>query len=95
MTTLINVSSSGPYGIVAEADKYGQALVIKDWARLPNGKFGPIQKHGGVNIGDILVAINDVSLQNTSFSDAKTLLNKNMSTKVLKFMKSSQYYKEK
>ena len=42
----IAVTPDGPYGVAFEPDNYGCAGVITDWTRLPNGKFGPIQKHG-------------------------------------------------
>lgn len=91
MTTL-SVSATGPYGVVIEADKFGHSCVIKSWMRMPNGKFGQIQKHGGVNLGDVLVAINDISVINTPFAEAKAMLEKSMATKVLKFTSSAEYY---
>lgn len=91
----VSVNSTGPYGIVIEADKFGQAAVVKSWVRLPNGKFGQIQKCGEVNLGDVLVAINDVSVINTPFSDTKAMFAKNMPTKVLKFTTSTDYYSKK
>jgi hypothetical protein len=93
--TTVSVSATGPYGVSIESDKFGHAAVIKAWVRLPNGKFGQIQKHGGVNLGDVLVAINDINITNTPHSDTKAMLSKSMPTKVLKFVSASKYYNEK
>mmetsp|Transcript_12996 Transcript_12996/g.21249 ORF Transcript_12996/g.21249 Transcript_12996/m.21249 type:complete len:401 (-) Transcript_12996:155-1357(-) len=93
--TTVSVNSTGPYGIVIEADKFGQAAVVKSWVRLPSGKFGQIQKCGEVNLGDVLVAINDVSVINTPFSDTKAMFAKSMPTKVLKFTSATDYYSRK
>ena len=48
----IPVNPDGPYGVVLVADQDGHAAVVRAFDRLPNGRFGPIQKHGGVHIGD-------------------------------------------
>lgn len=93
--TTVSVPSTGPYGVVIEADRFGHAAVVKSWSRLPSGKFGPIQKHGGVNIGDVLVSINDINVTDTSFMETNELLSKSMSSKVLKFVNSSEYYNKK
>lgn len=94
MTTL-SVSATGPYGVSVEPDKFGHAAVVKNWVRLPNGKFGQIQKHGGINLGDVLVAINDINITNTPHEETKEILSKSMPTKVLKFVSSAKYYSEK
>lgn len=93
--TTVSVSPSGPYGVSVEADKFGHAAVINKWVRLSNGKFGQIQKHGGIKLGDVLVAINDINVTNTPHGDIKAMLGKTMPTKVLKFVSSTQYYQEK
>ena len=44
------------------------------WERLPNGKFGPIQRDGGVRLGDILLRLNTVDLHQRRFEDVMTML---------------------
>ena len=56
----IKVPTRGPYGVLLEDDGAGCSAVVKAFERLPSGKFGPIQKHGGVRVGDVLVGINEV-----------------------------------
>ena len=63
---------------------------------MPNGKFGLIQKHGGVHYGDVLCAINDQPLEHIRHNEAlKMLNNRNTLTKVLKFVNSKEYYRKK
>lgn len=93
---LINLPSDGPYGVNFAADEDGNALVVKVFDRLPNGKFGPIQKHGGVHYGDVLFEINDTSLMNVPFADALRMVEgKNLLRKGVKFMNSREYYRKK
>ena len=47
-TISIEVPPDGPYGIRLGPDVGRHAAVILDWQRLPNGRDGIIQKHGGV-----------------------------------------------
>ena len=49
-TVIIQVPADGPYGINLRPDENGNAAVIHSFDKLPNGKFGPIQKHGGVPV---------------------------------------------
>mmetsp|Transcript_26267 Transcript_26267/g.38937 ORF Transcript_26267/g.38937 Transcript_26267/m.38937 type:complete len:399 (-) Transcript_26267:136-1332(-) len=93
---VVSVSADGPYGVVLEPDFEGCAAVVRSWARLPNGKFGPIQKHGGVHIGDVLFAINDIQLYSMPFSEVSALLsNKNIAQKNLKFRNGEEYVQHK
>ena len=99
-TVSVTVPGSGPYGITIESDRFGHAAVLKSWVRLPTGKFGAVQKHGGVSLGDVLVAVNDVSVVNAPFADVKAMLGKSGSgsgtaVKVLKFQSSAEYYGKK
>jgi hypothetical protein len=55
---VISVPPDGPYGVNFVADTDGFAAVIHSFDRLPNGKFGPLQKHGGLHYGDVLFEIN-------------------------------------
>lgn len=92
----VTVPPDGPYGIQMTADSDGHAIVVVCFEPLPSGKFGPIQKHGGVHAGDILFEINDNSLMNTKFDDAKRIVHdRNTLKKVLKFMNSKEYYRRK
>ena len=95
-TVLIQVASEGPYGVVFEPDKTGSAAVIKSWERLPGGKFGAIQKHGGVHVGDVLFAVNDTQLDYVPHSEVMFIVNdRNILRKVFKFMSSVEYYRRK
>jgi hypothetical protein len=40
----------------------GNCATIKRWEKLPDGKFGPIQVHGGVRLNDVVLRVNDVDL---------------------------------
>ena len=65
----ISLSPDGPYGVMLDPDKHGFAAVVKAFDRLPNGRFGPVQKHGGVHIGDVLYAVNDSKLENVDHKE--------------------------
>ena len=43
----IKVPTRGPYGVLLEDAGGGLAAQIKGFERITNGKFGPVQKHGG------------------------------------------------
>lgn len=78
------------------ADSSGCAAVVHSFKPLPNGKFGVIQKHGGVHYGDVLYEINDQPLSHINHNEAmKIINNKNTLKKVLKFMNSKEYYRRK
>ena len=93
---VINVDSEGPYGVHLEGDEDGCAAVIKGFEKLPNGKFGPLQKHGGVHFGDVLYAINDIQLEVVPFQEVMGIIrDRNLLKKALKFMSSTEYYHRK
>ena len=93
---VINVDSEGPYGVNLEADEDGCAAVIKGFEKLPNGKFGPLQKHGGVHFGDVLFAINDIQLEIVTFQEVMSIIrDRNLLKKALKFMSATEYYHRK
>lgn len=72
--------------------KSGMCAVIKSWERLPGGKFGPIQKHGGVRVGDWLIRINDFDCTTQRFSQVHALLSdSNQLRKVLVFGSRAKY----
>jgi hypothetical protein len=92
----INVPPDGPYGISLDPDADGCAAVIKSFDLLPNGKFGPIQKNGGIHVGDVLFEINDSSLMYTKFEDVQRMVaDRNTLKKVFKFINSREYYRRK
>ena len=92
----ISVPSEGPYGVIFEPDKTGSAAVIKSWERLHGGKFGAIQKHGGVHVGDVLYAVNDTHLDYVPHAEVMFIVNdRNILRKVFKFMSSAEYYRRK
>ena len=64
----IEVPPSSQYGIVLAAGLKGECAVIKRWERLADGKFGPIQTHGGVRLNDIVLRMNDTDLTSLPFS---------------------------
>ena len=92
----ILVSPDGPYGVQFIPDTDGHAAVVKSFDRLPDGKFGPIQKHGGVHVGDVLFEIGDSNVQNTKFNDVVRMINdRNILKKTFKFVNSTEYYRRK
>ena len=93
---VIPVPADGPYGINLRPDEYGNAAVVHSFDKLPNGRFGPIQKHGGVHYGDILFEINDTPLSSVSHAETLQMLaNKNTLKKILKFQSPKVYYRKK
>jgi len=88
----IPVPALPPYGMELVPDPSGNAACIKSWERVGDGKLGVIQKHGGVRIGDVLIAINETSLDNIPFNDVMGMLkDKNMLRKVLHFASFERY----
>jgi len=72
------------------------AAAIRSFDRLPNGTFGPIQRHGGVHYGDILFEMNDRSFLNTPHNDVMRIINdKNQLKKNAKFINAKEYYRRK
>jgi hypothetical protein len=95
-TVIIQLPTDGPYGVNLKPDEQGNAAVVVSFDKLPNGKFGPVQKHGGVHYGDVLVEINDTLLSSVSHSEAiQMLLNKNTLKKIVKFQSPKVYYRTK
>ena len=72
------------------------AAVVQSFERLPNGTFGPIQRHGGVHYGDVLFELNDRCFFNTPLGEVLRVLNdKNLSKKNAKFLNAKEYYRRK
>ncbi|GMH78521.1 hypothetical protein TL16_g07833 [Triparma laevis f. inornata] len=89
---LIDVGQQGPYGALLRAGPSGNAAVLVAWERLPNGKFGPIQRDGGVRLGDILVRLNNVELYQRRFEDVMTMLrNPGILNKRLTFVSKEKF----
>ena len=66
-----NASLGG--GVLPSTDEAEYAIVA-GWERLPNGKFGPVQKCGCVRIGDRLVRVNHLDVTAMSFRTIMNLL---------------------
>ena len=93
---IVSVNSEGPYGVIFEPDQDGCAAVIQAWERLPNGKFGELQKHGGLHHNDVLIAVNDVTLDCVPHNEVMRIVNdRNLLKKAFKFMNSTEYYRRK
>ncbi len=93
---VIPVPADGPYGVLFEADNDGCAAVIKSWEPLANGRFGPLQKHGGLHYGDVLFSINEIALDLVPFSEVMAMVrDRNTLKKTFKFKNSSEYYRKK
>ena len=91
----ILLTGSDPHALQLKADRDGCAAVIVSFER-NKGKFGTIQRNGGVHVGDVLFAINDTMLENMPHSDVLLILNdRNMLRKQLKFMNASDFYSRK
>lgn len=92
----IVLKADEPHGVNFVKDSSGNAAVVHSFERLPNGKFGPIQKHGGVHYGDVLFEINDVSVMYVSHNEVmKKVTNSNVLKRSLKFMNAKEYYRIK
>lgn len=88
----IEVPLEGPYGVRLESDKDGRGATIKAWERGAGGRLGPIQKHGGIRIGDVLLSINDYDCTEVSFDSVLSKLNcRNTLRKVLVFGSQTYY----
>ena len=93
---VIQVSPDPPYGVIFEPDTDGCAAVIKAWERLPKGKFGPLQKHGGLHYGDVLIAVGDTPTDVMTFSETMMLVkDRNLLRKTFKFISSNDHYRKK
>jgi len=93
---MITLTGSDAHGLKMGPDRDGNSAVIKGMERLPNGKFGSIQRHGGIHIGDVLLAINDSLLEHMPHRDAMIMLNdRNLLRKQLRFISSPEYYARK
>jgi len=91
---VLAVPAATALGILVEADREGHAAVVRSWERLPNGKFGPVQKHGGVHIGDVVMSINDTAVTQLPFSDVSNMLN-DQAAKTVKFISGAEHYRRK
>lgn len=92
----ISVPPDGPYGVSFVPDSDGCAAVVQGFEKLPSGRFGPVQRDGGVHIGDVLCEINDVSLMNRRFDESiKMIADRNTLRKEFKFMNPRDYYRKK
>ena len=88
----IDVGQTGPYGAQLKAGPNGNAAVVVAWERLPNGKFGPIQRDGGVRLGDVLWRLNAVDLHDRRFDDVMAMLrNPGILNKRLTFVSKDRY----
>lgn len=91
---ILQIPTDPPYGVAFGPDLNGNGLVVKSFEKLPTGKFGLIQKHGGIHYDDVLFEINDIPLYNVSHQDAlNMLLNSNTLNKTVKFKNKKEYYR--
>lgn len=82
----VRVPSRGPYGVLLEDDGHGRAAIIRAWEKLPGGKTGAIERHGGIRSGDVLVGVNEIPTVEMPFSQVLDLLrDENSLKKVLHF----------
>ncbi len=92
----IEVPNVGPYGITLGPDKSGQGALIVSWSKLPDGRYGTVQRHGGVHIGDAILMVNNSSLAHISHRDASRIIQDgNILRKHLTFCSSREYYRLK
>ncbi len=67
----------GPIGLHMVEDKhdeYGRYIIVKSFAKKSDGKMSPAEQCGKINIGDILVRVNNVSVLGYSFDNLVKLL---------------------
>jgi hypothetical protein len=90
------VDSGSAHGVNLVADASGFGAIVESWDRASGGKFGVVQKHGGVHLGNYLFAINDNQMSSVPFAEVLSVLNdRNILKKYLKFMSSSEYHRRK
>eukprot|EP01041_Mallomonas_annulata_P003063 gene3063-6005_t len=91
-----NLCGMGSLGVTYDADKDGACALIIGWERLPNGKFGHVQKHGGVHIGDALYSINEIIVNRIPHSEVMAILRNNkININSLKFINIQEHYRRK
>jgi len=70
----VAVGTRGPYGLVLDADATGRCAVIQRWEKLGDGKSGPVERHGGVRLGDVLIGVNETPTADLEFPQVLALL---------------------
>ena len=64
----------GPIGIELETDWCGKAKVVKAFKTLANGKPSQAMKSGCIQIGDSLIGVDDIDVENKTFAQALDVL---------------------
>ena len=52
----------------------GRCAIILQWEKLPDGKSGPVERHGGVRLGDVLIGVNETPTAELTFGQVMALL---------------------
>ena len=92
----VAVGGEGSYGVTFLPDSSGFGAVIGCWVRASGGKIGVIQKHGGVHLGDVLVAVNDTHLDSVPYNEVLYIINdRNILKKDFKFMSTNECRRRK
>ena len=63
-------------GIELETDWYGKAKMVKAFKTLPNGKKSPAKKTGEIEIGDSLIGVDGIDVENMTFVETLDVLAK-------------------
>lgn len=93
---VVNINENSQHtGVVWAPDNDGQAAVVRDYVRLPNGKFGPVQKHGGIVIGDVLYSINNTLVSMVKHHEVITILQSKAQFMTLTFLHHDEHYRRK
>ena len=85
----VALSGDASFGVNFSPDASGIGAFVGSWDRVSGGKFGPIQSHGGVHLGDFLCALNDTQLDHIPFAEVMLIINdRNLLKKNLTFISS-------
>ena len=89
--TLVTISGIKSHGVNFIPSSSGFGALVGGWDRSSHYRFGPVQMHGGVHLGDILSGVNDIQVEWIPFLEVMSIVNdQNIPRRVLKF--SSKYH---
>lgn len=95
-TTSVTITGNGIHGVNFLPDSAGFGALVGSWDRSSGDKFGPVQMHGGVHLGDFLCAVNDIQVEWVPYLEVMSIVNdRTISNKVLKFAGKYHRYRSK
>lgn len=93
---LVTISGIRSHGVNFVPHSSGFGALVGGWDRSSGDRFGPVQMHGGVHLGDILSGVNDIQVEWIPFLEVMSIVNdRNIPMKVLKFTSKYHSYRSK